>query len=661
MTTYVITAPDGKEYEVDAPKGATQEDALSYFKSNWKPAEDKKAVVSVPNSSKEPSFMEQLDKGTIASRIKAGTILYPEEEQAIRQTLQGASSGPLMGAVQFGAEALGNKELAEKIAKNKREGNIVGSLMQPEAWLMGGPLSKIAGTVKQALGMGAAGAAYGATSATDKTGTEGIEDRTNAAGISGVVGGAIPVVGQAAVKITPMMKDLVNSITSVFTKGGRVSIGHKMVLDQLPVSERDEVLRILQTRGIDTSELGSQLTASQAIGKSRVGQQVQSPAGARVAALEAEVAKMHGGEKLNQAYAQQAGLQSQMMDTLSGGRGGAGTPLSGMSADDLALKAAEAQRAATAKVLYPQGNVTGDKALNEILARPGVKTAMGIDEASAGNVPRVTQVGKDIPARTEYKNVFTEWQQTPYKEDLPEVFAQYPIKSLQNQYRLMDKQITTLMKTGLPVDESRAIELMAAKKDLGNWLASASPEWAQANRIFAAQSTPVTKMEVGAELKRKMSQSPNQFLNATENLPAQEQMIRGVTGRPNKGLSDIFNLGEMSKISGLRNEAQIADEVGKLEKMARANLGDEAAFQLPNLLNVWVAVANRVARTAAKSTVDDVTRAASEVLANPNELRKLLIQDAARRTSAKSPLSQQSMSKMAPIGLTGGMLFGDNQ
>lgn len=39
MATYTITAPDGKEYDIDTPKGATQEQALAYFQSNWKPQE----------------------------------------------------------------------------------------------------------------------------------------------------------------------------------------------------------------------------------------------------------------------------------------------------------------------------------------------------------------------------------------------------------------------------------------------------------------------------------------------------------------------------------------------------------------------------------------------------------------------------------------------
>jgi hypothetical protein len=171
--------------------------------------------------------------------------------------------------------------------------------------------------------------------------------------------------------------------------------------------------------------------------------------------------------------------------------------------------------------LYPTGEVSGDPRLNEILARPGVEQALGIEAKSAGNVPRVTQVGKDVPAKTVHQSVFTEWQQTPYKEELPEVFAKYPIKSLQNQYRLMDKEATRLMKTGASTDETRAYELLQAKNDLGKWLSEASPEWAQANKLFAFQSQPVRRMEVGAALKDKLEQSPAAFLKATEDVKDQ--------------------------------------------------------------------------------------------------------------------------------------------
>ena len=39
MSSFEVTAPDGKLYAVDAPEGATKEQALEHFKANWKPEE----------------------------------------------------------------------------------------------------------------------------------------------------------------------------------------------------------------------------------------------------------------------------------------------------------------------------------------------------------------------------------------------------------------------------------------------------------------------------------------------------------------------------------------------------------------------------------------------------------------------------------------------
>lgn len=60
MPTFVVTAPDGKEYDVEAPRGATQEQALAYFQQNWKPQQEpqgmswgevgKQAIMNLPSS-----------------------------------------------------------------------------------------------------------------------------------------------------------------------------------------------------------------------------------------------------------------------------------------------------------------------------------------------------------------------------------------------------------------------------------------------------------------------------------------------------------------------------------------------------------------------------------------------------------------------------------
>lgn len=47
MATYVVTAPDGKEYEVTAPPGATQEQVLAYVQQNYnKPAQPQQRSVA---------------------------------------------------------------------------------------------------------------------------------------------------------------------------------------------------------------------------------------------------------------------------------------------------------------------------------------------------------------------------------------------------------------------------------------------------------------------------------------------------------------------------------------------------------------------------------------------------------------------------------------
>ena len=645
MATYEITAPDGHTYEVTAPDGASQDAVLAYAKTQF---------------SKQESSPAALTPDQIA-----------QQKQRATKSMIRAARGPVrnvIGDIAAGATALGAKVLdlpskmlnapwlrsevgqAQDVADKESVSYLAGGMLDPLAQAAGAGAFSAASRAPAIPMLAEQASAYaknivagGATGAglSAAQGGDALEGGVFGAGITAALGN--PSLARAAGKLSNTARNVGNSLYATLSKGGRASIGHKMVLDNIPASERDTILKILETKGIDVSDLGSELTASQAVAKSRIGQSVKDPAGARMAALESEIARMPGGEQLNRVAAQRAGNQADILNTVSGGRGAAVDPLLGMSADDVAAAAARQQRGAVANRLYPTGEVSGDPRLNEILGRPGVRSAMGIEDISAANVPRTTQIGKDIPAQTVHQNVFTEWQMTPYKQDLPEVFAKYPIKTLQNQYRLMDKEATRLMKTGASTDETRAYELLQAKKDLGNWLSEASPEWAQANRVFAFQSQPVRRMEVGAALKDKIESSPSAFLKATEDIKDQERLIRQTTGRPGQSLADVYNLGQMSKISGLRNEAQITKEVEKLQGLAKASLGDERAFQLPNLLNVWVAVANKVARESARATVDDVTTAAAEVLANPAKLRALLNQDRMRRAVASRPISGERL------------------
>lgn len=72
MPTYVITAPNGKEYEIDAPQGASQEQALSYFQQNW---EKQQGKANQPETNALSAFGAGLGKGVGGVALTAQDLL----------------------------------------------------------------------------------------------------------------------------------------------------------------------------------------------------------------------------------------------------------------------------------------------------------------------------------------------------------------------------------------------------------------------------------------------------------------------------------------------------------------------------------------------------------------------------------------------------------
>lgn len=141
----------------------------------------------------------------------------------IKSTLQGASSGPVMGGVQMIADATGNKELSDKIAKNAREGNFLGSMMQPEALLSGQAAGKFIGQgakwYNQAARAGLMAAPYAATSVVANPSDDKLIDR----GIQGAIGGTTAMVASPVLGgITRGSQYLIDAIRG---RSGKVGAG----------------------------------------------------------------------------------------------------------------------------------------------------------------------------------------------------------------------------------------------------------------------------------------------------------------------------------------------------------------------------------------------------------------------------------------------------
>ena len=101
MPVYTITAPDGKEYDVTAPEGATQEQVLAYAKANYSGAATPAAPAAAPEA---PSMLSQLGRqagltargaitGAAAIPTMAGNAANALINQATGTQLKPASQG----------------------------------------------------------------------------------------------------------------------------------------------------------------------------------------------------------------------------------------------------------------------------------------------------------------------------------------------------------------------------------------------------------------------------------------------------------------------------------------------------------------------------------------------------------------------------------------
>jgi hypothetical protein len=171
MPTYVVSAPDGKEYEVDAPEGATQDQALAYFQQNWQqPMEQPQQAQQPAAPTYDPTEgMSGVDK-FLAGTGKAFTDI-------------GRGVGQLTGLMSQ-EEIDAARKLDEPLMKTGAgiAGNVVGNVaaLAPTMFIPG------ANTVAGGAALG------GLSSALMPTATG--ESRASNALIGTVAGGAIPAV-----------------------------------------------------------------------------------------------------------------------------------------------------------------------------------------------------------------------------------------------------------------------------------------------------------------------------------------------------------------------------------------------------------------------------------------------------------------------------------
>lgn len=228
-------------------------------------------------------------------------------ESELRRTLQGAASGPVMGAVQLGASMFGNKELEQKIAQTAKEGNFIGSLLQPEAWLTGGAMGAAPTLSRRALTGAAAAAPYGALAATTKEGDQ-LEQRGEAALVSGMFGAGVPLVGAALGKVGSGIGNLVDTIGAAVGKKSSVEALAADAAQNLAKNDAAFIRQAIQQRTQYVH--GSPVTVAESIAEKTLGKPYQ--AGGATVRMQKTLSGAAGAEDIlpTTMRAQEAAVQS---------------------------------------------------------------------------------------------------------------------------------------------------------------------------------------------------------------------------------------------------------------------------------------------------------------------------------------------------------------
>jgi len=107
MPAYTVTAPDGKTYDVNAPEGATQEDAIAYVQKNFYSEAPKPRL----NAVEPPNFIER-------QLAKLPNLVGPKTENQLRGFAMGAAD-PSVGGAQLLANIVGQGEGVNKAIQTK--------------------------------------------------------------------------------------------------------------------------------------------------------------------------------------------------------------------------------------------------------------------------------------------------------------------------------------------------------------------------------------------------------------------------------------------------------------------------------------------------------------------------------------------------------------
>lgn len=502
MPTFVVTAPDGKEYEVDAPKGATQEQALSYFQQNWKPAKQE-TIDPTEGMSGTEKFLAGTGKAFYDIGRGAG--------QALRGVLPEQLANRLDLPAQADIDAAKRRDEALMRTGAGIAGNITGNIAATA------PAMFIPG-VNTAVGGAAVGAGLGAIQPV-ATG----ESRLSNAVVGGVAGGVLPAAVGGYKAARAALYDPLVAQERIMGGALTRAIGEE---------NAPSVAQALRNRGAQTPDV-------------RLSAGTVSENEALTALEDAIKSQIPSSALGKQAQANRSVLAGALRD---------------IGQDETSLLAAKQAREQTAESFYNAAKpsvITPTAELNEILKTPAMKEAWKRAERIAQNEGKKISFGANVPEQVVEK--YNPLTMATEKVTIPAKQQQLSVEGLHYLKMGIDDMLGDVS-SGIGKTEKRAI---AGLKDrLLGQMEQLSPEYEAGRAAFASMSKPIGQMQVGQKLYQTLVPATSGENPAGLNYNALAKALRNpdvvaqqATGFKGARMANVMTPEQLASIQGVASDA----------------------------------------------------------------------------------------------------------
>ena len=566
MTTYSISAPDGKTYQIDGPAGATQEQIQSevirqnpHLSTGSPKPVDLVVTAKLPAqpSATPPDTRSAWDKASMGD-VVAGLPLT---------RLAAGVASPVVGALQVGAnigdwisgkmgqDPVLGKYLAAKIGEYdaaKTRGmaalalpgdssvdlaGITGGAAAGGAALKGVvPATTYVSKVAQGAGIGATA---GATTPSAKSG---IGETGAQAAAGAIFGGGIPAVAPAASALT---RSAYRMFVEPLTDAGRSAIKGRVYADA--AGDRAPAIVAALRNPAQNIVPGSMPTAGQA---------AASAGSAEWAALQKSASQVDPSAYLARADAQKAAQINQLRT------------VGGTAAD---LKWAE--------------GVRGGNALNNY----GAAASEGLDQGMAKAMAPQIENLMARPAIQSARQDAVRWAKDNSKA--PVKFGS--LEGLDILKKSLDRQIATTARQGDALGASDLLSLLHSKTDLLATIKQLSPKYDAARASFAQDSVPINQMNVGQYLENKLVPSLGE--DAKLRAASFAGAVKDAPGTLRRTLDGAPRYQELSQVLNPKQTAAVNSVVDDLSRNARfedmATLGGRAGPNAVDAVSSSVAAA----------------------------------------------------------------------